>query len=285
MNIVVINNIEMKQCIVKKGNYCGEWKPLTEFAIRKDNGKYRGQCNECRQKIIKEWANNNMESIIKKREDNKEKNSLKHKEWYEKNKEYKKKKKKEWYEKNKEIIKIKKKIYNDAHKEEIRLYNKERRAQGKDKESIKKSNIKYKKSKRKNDPIWACQKDASRQVLAKLKSVGSSKKGNSSSKYFPWTRNELKQHIENQFLLPDNIINGIAWMTWQNRGDYNPETWDDNDPSTWTWQLDHIIPHSTFNYEIMDCQEFRDCWALSNLRPYPSKLNVTEGGSKIRHKE
>jgi hypothetical protein len=73
-------------------------------------------------------------------------------------------------------------------------------------------------------------------------------------------------------------------MTWENRGVYDPTTWNDNDSSTWKWHLDHIIPHSTFHYTSMDDQAFKDCWKLSNLRPLAAKQNIIDGSTKIRHK-
>ena len=41
-------------------------------------------------------------------------------------------------------------------------------------------------------------------------------------------------------------------MTWENQGKYNPKQWDDNDPTTWKWQLDHIIPQSDLPAMSMD---------------------------------
>lgn len=73
-------------------------------------------------------------------------------------------------------------------------------------------------------------------------------------------------------------------MNWNNHGKYDPKTWDDNDPNTWTWQLDHIIPHSEFKYTSTEDEEFKKCWALNNLRPYSAKKNLIDGASKIRHK-
>jgi hypothetical protein len=89
-----------------------------------------------------------------------------------------------------------------------------------------------------------------------------------------YTPEMLKAHIEQQF---------EPCMFWSNQGAYNSETWDDNDPTTWTWQLDHIIPHSDFNYSSMEDQSYKDCWALSNLRPYSAKLNSIDGASRTRH--
>jgi hypothetical protein len=72
-------------------------------------------------------------------------------------------------------------------------------------------------------------------------------------------------------------------MIWQNYGRYDATKWNDNDPFTWTWQIDHIVPQSTFHYTSMEDQSFRDCWALSNLRPLSAKQNFLDGVSRIRH--
>jgi hypothetical protein len=50
------------------------------------------------------------------------------------------------------------------------------------------------------------------------------------------------------------------WMNWQNHGVY--KNWDDNDQSTWTWQIDHIIPQSDLPYTSMEDENFKKCWAL-----------------------
>lgn len=101
-----------------------------------------------------------------------------------------------------------------------------------------------------------------------------SKQGFSILQYLPYAMEELKTHLELQF---------EPWMTWDNRGVYDPKTWNDNDSSTWTWQIDHIIPASTFMYKSMDCEEFLTCWSLSNLRPYSAKQNILDGVNRIRH--
>lgn len=85
---------------------------------------------------------------------------------------------------------------------------------------------------------------------------------------------ELKEHLERQF---------ESWMTWDNQGRYSAETWDDNDPTTWKWQMDHIIPHSDLPYASMDEDNFKKCWALSNLRPLSAKQNMYDGANRVRH--
>jgi hypothetical protein len=125
------------------------------------------------------------------------------------------------------------------------------------------------------DPSYRLRRILSRTVNAAIKKRGKIKNG-SVLLFLPYTIDQLKQHLEILF---------EPWMNWGNRGKYNPKTWNDNDQATWTWQLDHIIPHSTFQYTTMGCQEFRDCWALSNLRPLSAKQNLLDGVKRVRHKK
>lgn len=93
--------------------------------------------------------------------------------------------------------------------------------------------------------------------------------------FLNYTMKELKDHLESLF---------EPWMTWENYGIYNAKNWNENDTSTWSWQIDHIIPKSTFKYESVYDDTFKACWSLSNLRPYSAKLNIIDGANKIRHK-
>jgi len=72
-------------------------------------------------------------------------------------------------------------------------------------------------------------------------------------------------------------------MNWDNWKKYNSKTWDDNNPATWTWNIDHIIPQSELKYESLDDENFKKCWALENLRSYSAKQNILDGCRKIRH--
>lgn len=112
----------------------------------------------------------------------------------------------------------------------------------------------------------------SKSITAALKREESSKNGISSLKYLPYTIEELKNHLQLLF---------EPWMSWNNWGKYNSKTWNDHNTLTWTWQIDHIIPHSTFKYTSMEDQEFKDCWALSNLRPLSAKQNVIDNNKRI----
>lgn len=42
------------------------------------------------------------------------------------------------------------------------------------------------------------------------------------------------------------------------------------------WQVDHILPASSFKFSGMHCAEFKACWALSNLRPLWARDNLVK---------
>ena len=73
-------------------------------------------------------------------------------------------------------------------------------------------------------------------------------------------------------------------MSWDNWGIYNKDAWDNNDSSTWTWQIDHIIPRSDLPYTNMTEDNFKKCCALENLRPLSAKQNQLDGVNRTRHK-
>lgn len=92
----------------------------------------------------------------------------------------------------------------------------------------------------------------------------------------------LWEHLETLFSHPDNLTpDGKVWMTKENRGCYNVAIWNDNDPTTWRWQLDHIVPQSLFDFSVPE--QIKKCWSLENLRPYSAKQNVLDGVNRTRH--
>ena len=73
------------------------------------------------------------------------------------------------------------------------------------------------------------------------------------SKYFEeldFTMEELRTHLESQF---------EDWMNWNNHG---------------LWHIDHIKPVASFNCTSMEDEEFKECWALTNLRPLKDTENM-----------
>jgi hypothetical protein len=130
---------------------------------------------------------------------------------------------------------------------------------------------KYVKQRRATDPIFRLRHNVSKSIRAMMKL---NKNDNSCKQYLPFSMDELKIHLENQF---------EPWMNWNNHGKYNSKTWNDNDPSTWTWQLDHIVPQSDLPYVSMKDENFKKCWSLDNLRPLNAKQNLIDGVTKARH--
>lgn len=59
----------------------------------------------------------------------------------------------------------------------------------------------------------------------------------------------LISHIESLFL---------PGMSWENFGD---------------WQIDHLVPVASYRFASVDDPEFRQCWALLNLRPIWAEAN------------
>lgn len=73
----------------------------------------------------------------------------------------------------------------------------------------------------------------------------------------PYTVEQLHTHLEKGF---------TRRMSWDNYGAY--------------WVIDHIIPVASFTYESDSCPEFLACWALSNLRPWPSRDNLVKNAKR-----
>jgi hypothetical protein len=164
----------------------------------------------------------------------------------------------------KDIIEYKKDFYQE-NKSEIVEYKKEYYYSNK--KTVRATQNKYKNKRRKIDPSFKLREAVSRAVHSVL--AGS--KNSSILDYLSYEIDELKIHLEIQF---------VSWMNWNNWGIYNPQTWDDSDPTTWTWQIDHIIPQSKLLYSSMEDDNFKKCWALDNLRPLSAKQNVLENSRR-----
>ena len=72
-----------------------------------------------------------------------------------------------------------------------------------------------------------------------------------------YTVDELKQHLERQFL---------KGMGWHNKGE---------------WHIDHIRPVASYNFTSIDDPEFKDCFGLHNLRPVWAKDNLSKGDKVV----
>lgn len=91
-------------------------------------------------------------------------------------------------------------------------------------------------------------KDAGRRLHLSMsvlvrRSLAGNKAGRRWETLVGYTATELRRHLERQF---------IKGMTWENIG---------------KWHVDHILPRASFSFFSADDDEFKACWALTNLRP------------------
>ena len=49
--------------------------------------------------------------------------------------------------------------------------------------------------------------------------------------------------------------------------------------------IDHVIPKSHFNIISAECEDFKKCWALSNLQPLLAKDNLRKNNKLNWSKE
>jgi hypothetical protein len=249
------NNSEVMTGKCKK---CGT-KPIEEFpiaSVRNNKTYYRNMCHICFLEFRKQYR------ILNKHQDknykikNKNKISEYGAKYYQANKDK--------YATLNAINYVKYKLSGKT-KEYSRKYNSINRekinAEAREKFSLK----------RKKDLNFRINSDISRSIRYYLKINGGSKNRKSCRSFLPFTVEELKKHIESLF---------EPWMTWDNRGQYHINSWDDNDQSTWTWNIDHIIPQSKLPYASMEDDNFKKCWSLQNLRPLSSKQNLIDGGRR-----
>ena len=75
-----------------------------------------------------------------------------------------------------------------------------------------------------------------------------------------YTFENLKQWLQCQF---------TDGMSMENYGDYSGRHTG--------WQIDHIRPISSFNITSYDCDDFKKCWSLVNLRPLWTTTRIING--------
>lgn len=110
---------------------------------------------------------------------------------------------------------------------------------------------------RKTDPTLKFHAKISRAVRKSLR--GGNKAGRSWAALVGYSRDQLMEHIERQFEV------GMSWA-----GYYAGEI-----------HIDHIRPVSQFLFACADDQGFRDCWALTNLRPMWAPDNLKKNAKRV----
>jgi hypothetical protein len=283
----------------KPCNRCEEIKSVLDFRLQK-NGNRSGICKKC-YAVAKRKENKTPEQVERKNAAGRNENLTP--EQIEKKNARKRVENltPEQIEKNRKNSRI-----ANCTPEEIEKRNARQRNENLTPEQIEKRNVAYRvenlteeqkisrrlkknkraKERREQEPAFQIRYNVTSAIRTALRKNGSSKNGQSTWDYMPCTREEIEKHFEFLFSHPNNLTpDGKIWMHWSNWSIFDRKTWNDNDPNTWVWQLDHIVPHSEFKYISMSDQSFKDCWALSNLRPLSAKQNIMDGVNRTRHKK
>jgi len=275
--------------LMKKCKVCQQEKEIkNDFSVQKSRGKEYSNniCKECVKEKQKKYRIDNKQLIKQRNKDyyNIVKdtnefidNSKKYRDSRKKDKsdydrEYRKvnqEKIKRYYRDNQKRISETRRQYHLNHQLERKDYNRNWYLLNKKlKHSL---NKKYMVKRLRNDSLFRLRYSISKSIRKYLKLNNSGKNGNSILKFLPYTIQELKEHLEKQF---------ESWMSWNNWGSYRVDIWKDDNQSTWTWQIDHIVPQSKLPYTSMEDKNFKKCWALDNLRPLNSKMNLLESNNR-----
>ena len=186
-----------------------------------------------------------------------------------------------WIKKNPEKRKATINRYHESHKEQESQYYLDNRDYILERESLRRQrphvieNRRVNSRKYRKNPANKLHNNVSTLIRHHLKKNGGDKNGKSILNCLGYSIEELNIHLESLF---------EPWMNWDNHGVYDSKSWDDNDSSTWTWQIDHIKPVSEFCFTSMDDDQFKECWKRSNLRPLIAKENILLGSALGRKK-
>lgn len=94
-----------------------------------------------------------------------------------------------------------------------------------------------------------------RRVKARVRALLTGRSFGLVSEIVGYTREQLAAHIESQF------TEGMSWEIL----------------ATGAIHIDHIRPVSSFDFTTQDCEGFKACWALNNLRPMWALDNQRKG--------
>lgn len=204
------------------------------------NGKYfLGPCRDCARERTRQWVKNNKD---RKREIDKRYN--------EENAEILREKRRIYYLKNSDKIKERAKKWESENRDRVNERDRKRRREKGD--SYREYQRKWQEAKR-SDPLYRFNSAIRCSVRRTMRGI------EGSLRHLPYTRDELREHIERQF---------TKGMTWENYGSF--------------WHVDHIIPVSSFNITGPECDDFKACWALTNLRPLKAEENLSKG-DRVTH--
>lgn len=224
---------------------CNKDLKESEFTKSLATGKLAVYCRQCMHEY--DEARKKKKKIQNKlyREQNKEKLKEYDKNYYRNNKEKCQEYNKSYHKQNREKrLEYSKQYYYKNREKCLELKRKERENNG---DEIRARQRKYyaenKKqlTKLREKPMFKLNHAMSNLIYQALKE---NKNEQHWEELVPYTLQELKEHLENQF--DEN-------MNWNNYVEY--------------WEVDHIIPRNQFNYTSCKDRNFQICWSLMNLRP------------------
>jgi hypothetical protein len=153
------------------------------------------------------------------------------------------------YSQKKDIIKSKNKEWIKNNKEKFKILIKKNRGKYKEYDKIYSKN--YHKHKWKTDPNFRIKSNLRNRFYKTI-----TERSYSVFEYLGCSIEEFKIYLELQFT-PE--------MTWDNYGKY--------------WEIDHIIPISSFNLSIQE--EIYKCWNYINLQPLTKNENRKKSNKKL----
>lgn len=215
----------------------------------------RGICKWCSSAKCSEWHRNNAESVAsrnrRRREESRAEINRRERELREKNRDHVRALERERYWRNPDKHRKKCRAYHEENKEKI---SERCRSYNRDNSDYVRALWREKKRRQARCPKFRLN-DRLRSLLRH--SLKSGKMGKTTKEIVDYSIDELKAHLERQFL---------PGMGWHNMGD---------------WHIDHIVPLAEFGKMNPDDGLLRVAWGLPNLRPIWAKENQRKGDRRL----
>lgn len=224
---------------LKVCNRCFTEKEISNFSLQK--GKPINQCKSCVCEKTRIYNQKNREKISEKR-----KKAYKNRD-KQKSLEYSR----HYRQKNKERIRAKMAEYGEKNKENKAAYDKEYRI--KNFNHLKEITAKRTAQRLKEDNVFRFRRIVQKQIWYLIK-VWQGVRGPTMFKILNalgYSKEDLIAHLEANFK---------EGMSWENYGKMKLG-------GERMWEIDHIRPVCSFNFSSLEDVEFKECWALENLRP------------------
>lgn len=216
---------------------CNALKPHDEFYQFKREGRMHPSCKPCVREQRRRYREENKDLIREQK--------AKH---YAQNRDALLADMAEYRRRNAEAIRERDRVRAIRERERRREYSRKYH-QSKRQDSAFRAARRERQAKRRRDPIYRMNQAMGQSMTRSLRS---GKGGKSWRCFVDYSVDELRAHLERQF---------IKGMSWDNYGE---------------WHIDHIVPLSSFTITGPDDPELRRAWALTNLRPLWARDNLSK---------